>query len=87
MTFALAAMLAAIAVAPADRMAMADRLFNRGAYKDARAEYAELLRSGAMAEDELLYRFAECERALGRVDSARRTYGLLLSRHPPTARA
>lgn len=87
MTLLSAFALAAIAVAPADRMAMADRLFNRGDYKEARAEYAELLKTGAMAEDELLYRFAECERALGRTDSARRTYGIILTRHPASRHA
>ena len=66
---------------------MADRLFNRGAYKEARAEYAELINSKALAEDELLYRYAECERAMGRADSARRTYGVILSRHPASRHA
>ena len=87
MIIAPALMFAAIVVAPSDRMAMADRLFNRGDYKDARAEYAELIRTKAMAEDELLYRFAECERALDRIDSARRTYGIILSKHPASRHA
>lgn len=87
MTAFTAALFAAITVAPADRMAMADRLFNRGAYKEARAEYAELINAKALAEDELLYRYAECERAMGRADSARRTYGVILSRHPASRHA
>lgn len=87
MTLVSAVVLAAITVAPSDRMAMADRLFNRGSYKDARAEYAELIKAKALAEDELLYRFAECERALGRTESAWRTYGVILSRHPSSRHA
>ena len=87
MTLLSAITIAVITVAPSDRMAMADRLFNRGAYKDARAEYAELLKNKELAEDELLYRFAECERALDRVDSARRTYGIILSKYPSSRHA
>ena len=34
----LAAILSAIAVLPSDRMALADRLFNRGEYESARME-------------------------------------------------
>ena len=43
MTFA-SLVLAALAVLPSDRMGMADRLFDRGAYREARGEY-EIMRS------------------------------------------
>ncbi len=81
MTF-FAAILATLAVLPSDRMAMADRLFDRGAYADARAEYAALKGVAGVAEDELLYRLAECARALGDKAAARAGYGGLLNRFP-----
>ena len=73
---------AALAVAPADRLALADRLFNRGAYADARAEYAALKGESSLAADDLLYRLAECDRALSRPEDARASYGELLAKHP-----
>ena len=39
----LAALALAIAVLPTDRLAMADRLFNRGRYADAETEYRALV--------------------------------------------
>jgi TolA-binding protein len=82
-----AILLAAVAVLPADRLAMADRLFNKGEYAAARAEYAALTGERSLAADEVLYRLAECDRALGRAAEARREYGELLERHPTSARA
>ena len=64
MTILSAVLLAAITVAPSDRLAMADRLFNRGRYADAEAEYRSLVGEKGIAEDELLFRLAECDRAL-----------------------
>ena len=61
-----ALILAAIAVLPADRLAMADRLFNRGEYAAARAEYAALDGEKSVPAEELLYRLAECDRAMGK---------------------
>ena len=80
MTFAL--LLAAISVLPADRLAMADRLFNKGLYAEASAEYESLKGESAIAADELLYRFAECDRALGRNDPALKRYAELYEKHP-----
>lgn len=82
MTSAAFLFLAALAVAPSDRLAMADRLFNRGAWADARAEYAALRGEKSLAEDDLLYRLAECDRALGKDAEARAAYGELLAKHP-----
>lgn len=93
---ALAAALAALpaaasaaldAVTPGDRMAMADRLFDKGVFDKARAEYAALRGAAGVAEDELLYRLAECERSLGNLDAARSGYGELLRRFPMARRA
>ena len=61
---------------------MADRLFDRGDYVAAKAEYAVLKGADGIAEDELLHRFAECERLSGRADSARKFYSELAQRHP-----
>ncbi len=83
----LAMLFAAIAVLPADRLAMADRLFNRGEYAAARVEYAELSKDSSLPEAELVYRLAECDRALGRKADARRGYGTLLDKFPTSPHA
>lgn len=79
--------LAAIAVLPADRLAMADRLFNKGLYDEARAEYEELRKEPSIAADELLYRFAEVNRASGRSEAARKCYEELYTAHPQSKHA
>ena len=73
---------AAVAVLPSDRMAMADRLFDRGMYKDAKAEYLSLSGAEGIAPDDMLYRIAECDSALGDKAAARRGYSELLDKHP-----
>ena len=70
---------------------MADRLFDRGNYAAAKAEYAVLNGAEGIAADELLHRLAECERLSGKVEEARRVYSELaakfpLSRHTDNAR-
>lgn len=80
-------LLAAIAILPADRLAMADRLFNRGEYAAAKVEYAELYKGKSLPEAELVYRLAECDRALGRNADARRGYGTLLDKFPTSPHA
>ena len=87
MTALSALVLAAIAVAPADRLSMADRLFNRGAYEDALAEYQALRGENVLPYDDLLYRLAECDRALGRNAAARASYGELLANYPASRHA
>ena len=82
-----ALILAAIAVLPADRLAMADRLFNRGEYAAARAEYAALDGEKSVPAEELLYRLAECDRAMGKSAEARREYGELIEKFPTSDRA
>lgn len=77
-----ALLLSAITVLPSDRMAMADRMFDRGDYTNAKAEYAALKGVAGVAADELLYRLAECARALKDTAAARQAYGELLSRYP-----
>lgn len=80
-------LLAALTVLPADRLAMADRLFNRGKYAEAKAEYTALSAEESIAKDELLYRAAECERALGGNDMAKRLYRELYERFPNSRHA
>lgn len=75
-------LLSALAVLPSDRMAMADRLFDRGEYAAARSEYAALRGAEGVAADELEYRLAECARMTGDRKSARAAYGELLAKHP-----
>ena len=84
---ALILLLAAATVLPSDRMAMADRLFDRGAFKDAQAEYTALVGAEGIAADDILYRLAECHRALGDTAAARREYGELLEKHPVSRHA
>lgn len=80
-------LIAAITVAPSDRLAMADRMFNRKAYSDAKAEYEALRGENVLPYDDLLYRLAECDRALGNNASARRSYGELLEKFPASRHA
>lgn len=78
----LALLLAALSVLPADRLAMADRLFNKGHYAEAEVEYRALENEPTIAADELLYRFAECERATGKKEPALKRYAELYGRFP-----
>ena len=83
----LAALLLAIAVLPSDRLAMADRLFNRGRYEDAAKEYRALAGVKSIAEDELLFRLAECDRVSGRSEEARKSYAAVFGKYPDSRHA
>ena len=78
----LAVLSATLSVLPSDRMAMADRLFDRAQYAEAKAEYLAVEGSEGVKADELLFRLAECDRMLGVKLEARRRYGELLERYP-----
>ena len=80
-------LLAAIAVLPSDRMAMADRLFNAGKYPEAAAEYRALSGQEGVAADEILFRLAECDRVAGRTAEALKGYAELFTKHPESAHA
>ena len=69
-----ALLLAALALLPSDRMALADRLYDRGDYAAARREYAALAGAEGISADDLDYRLGECARALGDVATARAAY-------------
>lgn len=80
-------LLSALAVLPADRLQMADRLFNRGKYAEARVEYEALTKENGMAADALLFRLAECDRATGRNAEAQERYATLALKYPDSSYA
>ena len=71
---AFALLFSALAVLPSDRLMMADRLFNRGEYEKARSEYLSLEGEKTIAGDEVAYRLAESEKALGNMAAAEKYY-------------
>ncbi len=81
----IAFLLLAVTVLPADRLAMADRLFNKGQYADAAAEYKALVGAKGIAADELLFRQAECDRATGQTAAARQAYAELFTKYPDSS--
>lgn len=85
--FVLAAAGGPLAISPGDRLAMADRLFERGKTQLAKAEYEALRNEKEISADELIYRLAECERALKNTQRARELYGELLTRWPVSRHA
>lgn len=64
MTFSAAILLAALSVSASDRMAMADRLFNRGEFAAARTEYLALKKEPGLDRASLLYRLIAIGKAL-----------------------
>lgn len=78
----LSLLIAAVAVLPSDRMAMADRLFDRGEYASAQKEYVALKGASGIAADEILFRLAECSRLAGDGAKARSAYGELVDKYP-----
>jgi len=83
----IAALILSIAILPSDRLAMADRLFNRGRYDDAAKEYRALSGEESIAEDELLFRLAECARVSGHTAEARENYAAVFGKHPDSRHA
>ena len=78
----LALVLAAATVLPVDRLAMADRLFNKGKYAEAAVEYKALAGAEGVAADELEFRLAECDRVLNDGASARARYRRVFTAWP-----
>ncbi len=66
---------------------MADRLFNKGQYEDAAAEYRSLVGQDGVKADEIRFRLAECDRAAGRNEAARKNYYEVFARHPDSRHA
>ena len=75
-------LISAISVLPSDRMAMADRLFSKGQYADAAAEYRTLVGQEGVKTDEIRFRLAECDRATGRNEAAHAGYREVFAKHP-----
>lgn len=75
-------LLATAAVLPIDRLAMADRLFSRGRYAEAAAEYEALAGESSLAADEILCRRGECARLMGRSEEAVKAFERLVEDHP-----
>ena len=71
---------AALALAPADRLQMADRMFAKGLHAEAAREYAALKGEKTVSADDIAFRLAECDRLLGREKEALATYESLLRR-------
>lgn len=79
---------ATLALAPADRLQMADKMFAKGLYADAAAEYAALKGESSVSADDITFRIAECDRLTGRVKQAMEAYDALVLRDiPPSMRA
>ena len=79
---------AALALAPADRLQMADKMFAKGLHAEAAREYAALRGEKTISADDVMFRIAECDRLLGREKEALAAYEKLLLRDlPKTMRA
>jgi tetratricopeptide (TPR) repeat protein len=76
---------AALALAPADRLQMADKMFAKGLYSDAAREYGALRGEKTIAESDIMFRVAECARMLGKEKEAIPVYEALLRRDIPQA--
>ena len=74
---------AALALAPADRLQMADKMFAKGMYADAAKEYRELRGEKTISETDIMFRVAECARMLGREKESIPVYEKLLLRDIP----
>ena len=73
----------ALALAPADRLQMADKMFAKGLHAEAAREYAALKGEKSISADDLAFRLAECDRVLGREKAALAAYDALLLRDIP----
>jgi tetratricopeptide (TPR) repeat protein len=76
---------AALALAPADRLQMADKMFAKGLYADAAAEYAALKGGRSVSADDIEFRIAECDRLTGREKQALEAYDALVLRDIPAS--
>ena len=63
-----------LSVLPADRLQLADRLFNRGNYAKAAEEYLALKALNKLPLSDIEFRLGECERRIGNNQAARSHY-------------
>lgn len=78
---------ASLAVAPVDRLAMADSLFNRGEYAAAKVEYAALEGEKSVAADVVAFRRIYCDYQLGDRQAVRRDGEVFLKSFPASPNA
>ena len=76
---------ASLALAPADRLQMADKMFAKGLYSEAAQEYAALKGERTVSADDIAFRIAECDRLCGREKEALKAYDSLVLRDIPAA--
>lgn len=69
---------ATLALAPADRLLMADKMFAKGLHADAAKEYEALRQEKTVSATDIDFRIAECSHALGRDSDAIPVYERLL---------
>ena len=74
-----------LALAPADRMQMADKMFAKGMYAEAAGEYAALRGEKTVSADDIAFRIAECDRMMGREKEALSVYDSLVLRDVPAS--
>lgn len=78
--FPAAVFAASLALAPADRLLMADKMFAKGLHADAAREYAALRSEKSISGTDIEFRIAECAHALGKEAEALPAYERLLRR-------
>ncbi|MBR3922877.1 MAG: tetratricopeptide repeat protein, partial [Kiritimatiellae bacterium] len=76
---------ASLALAPADRLQMADKMFAKGLYAEAAQEYAALKGERTVSADDIAFRIAECNRLCGREKEALAAYDSLILRDIPAS--
>ena len=76
---------ASLALAPADRLQMADKMFAKGMYAEASAEYNALKGAKNISADDITFRIAECDRMTGREKEALAAYDSLILRDIPAS--
>lgn len=86
MTFTAAVLAAALAVSASDRLAMADRLFNRGDYAAAKTEYLALAGEQGLDRAAILYRLVASGKALKENAFVRETGATFLREFPGHAK-
>ena len=80
-------LIGAVAVAPSDRLAMADRLFNRGEFAAAKEEYVALAGEKEIAADVLAFRRIYCDYQLGNKTAVRKDGEVFLKMFPASENA
>lgn len=72
-----------LALAPSDRLQMADKMFAKGLHAEAEKEYGALRGEKSVQPQDVEFRLAECAHALGREKEASAIYGKLLRGNLP----